>query len=97
MRQNSVLCGNGLTLYSIDTRCATSTTDSFFQNIVGKGEIACNEQFLLFPQCVLFNQIIVYPFVNIFDVISLFVAEFEEPKIGKSGKVLIDADRISLI
>ena len=23
----------------------------FFQNTVGKGEIACNKQFLLFPQC----------------------------------------------
>ena len=50
-----------------------------FENIVGKGEIACNEQFLLFPQCFLLNQIIVTPFVHIFDVISLFAAEFEEP------------------
>ena len=24
-----------------------------FENTVGKGEIACNEQFLLFPQCFL--------------------------------------------
>ena len=27
-----------------------------FENIVGKEEIACNEQFLLFPQCFLPNQ-----------------------------------------
>ena len=53
-----------------------------FENIVGKEEIARNEQFLLFPQCFLLNQKIVFPFVNIFDIISLFVAELEELKIG---------------
>ena len=51
------------------------------ENIVGKGEIACNEQFLLFPQCFLLNQITVSPSVHIFHI-SLFAAEFEEPKIG---------------
>ena len=54
-----------------------------FENIVGKGEIVRNEQFLLFPQCFQLNQIIVYPFVHIFDITSLFAAELEEPKIGK--------------
>ena len=53
-----------------------------FENIVGKGEIACNEQFLLFPQCFLLNQIIVSPFVHIFDIISLLAVELKEPKIG---------------
>ena len=48
-----------------------------------KGEIARNEQFLLFPQCFLLNQIIVSPFVHIFDNIFLFAAELEEPKIGR--------------
>ena len=56
---------------------------------MGKGEIGHNEHFLLFPQCFLLNQIIVSPFVNIFDIISLFAAEFEEPKTGVSGKWLI--------
>ena len=56
-----------------------------FENIVGKGEIARNEQFLLFPQCFLLNQITVSPFVYIFDIISLFAAEFEKPNIGISG------------
>ena len=60
-----------------------------FENIVGKGEIAHDEQFLLFPQCFLLNQIIVSPFVHIFDFISLFAAELEKPKIGISGKGLI--------
>ena len=55
---------------------------------MGKGEIARYEQFLLFPQCLLSNQIIVSPSVHIFDVVSLFVAEFEKPEIGISGKGL---------
>ena len=53
-----------------------------FENIVGKEEIARNEQFLLFPQCFLLTQIYVPPFVHIFDIISLFAAELGEPKIG---------------
>ena len=57
-----------------------------FENIVGKGEIARNEQFLLFPQCFLLNQITVSPVVSIFDIISSFAAELEEPKIGISDK-----------
>ena len=60
-----------------------------FDNIVRKGEIARYEQFLFFQQCFQFNQIIVYPFVHIFDIISLFAAELEGPKIGISGKGLI--------
>ena len=59
-----------------------------FEKIVGKGEIARNEQFLLFPQYFLVNQIIVSLFVHIFDIISLFVAELKEPKICISGKGL---------
>ena len=57
-----------------------------FENIVGKGEIAHNEQFLLFLQCFLLNQITVSAFVHIFDSESLFAAELEETKIGISGK-----------
>ena len=58
-----------------------------FENIVGKGEIARNKQFLLFPRFLL-NQIIVSPFVHIFDIISLFAAELEEFNIGRSGEGL---------
>ena len=46
-----------------------------FENIVGKGEIARNEQFLLFPQCFLLNQVIVSPFVHNSDIVSLIAAE----------------------
>ena len=59
-----------------------------FENIVGNGEIAHTEQFLLFPQCFLLNEIIVSPFVHIFDIMSSFAAELEEPKIGISSKGL---------
>ena len=55
---------------------------------MGKEEIAHNEQFLLFPQCFLLNQITESQFVYIFDIISLFAAEFKKPKIGISGKGL---------
>ena len=40
------------------------------ENIVGKEEIAHNEQFLLFPQCFLLNQVTLFPFVHIFDITS---------------------------
>ena len=60
-----------------------------FENIVGKEEIARDEQFLLFPQCFLLSQKLVSPFVNIFGIILLFAAELEEPKIGILGEGLI--------
>ena len=59
-----------------------------FENIVGKGEIVRNEQFLLYSQCFLHKQLIVSPFVHIFAIISLFSAELEEPKNGIRGKRL---------
>ena len=55
---------------------------------MGKEEIARSEQFLLFPQCFLLNQKIVPPFVIIYDIISLFAARLEEPKISMWGKGL---------
>ena len=58
-----------------------------FENIVGKREIVQNKQFLLFPHCFQLNQKNVSPFVHIFDIISLFAIELEEPKIGISGSV----------
>ena len=52
-----------------------------FENIVGKGEIARNEQFLLFPQCFLLKQLIVSSFIKVFAIISVFANELGEPKI----------------
>ena len=77
---------NILTLCSIDTLFLKHKQHTAFENIVGKGEIARNEQFLLFPQCFILNQITASPFVHIFHIISLFAADFKEPKIGISGK-----------
>ena len=51
--------------------------------------ISNKQQFLLSPQCFLLNQIIISPLVHIFDIISLFSGELEEPKFGISGKGLI--------
>ena len=45
-----------------------------FEKIVGKGEIARNEQFLLFPQFST-QSIIETLFVHILDIIYLFAAE----------------------
>ena len=39
-------------------------------------------------ECFLLYQKIVSPFVHIFDIISLFAAELEEPKIGLWSKGL---------
>ena len=64
---------------------------------MGKGEIARNEQFLLLPQCFLLNQIIVFSFVHIFDIISLFAAELEKPNIGISGQGLSSFGRLFFI
>ena len=59
-----------------------------FENIMGKVESVVNRHFLLFPQCFLFNQITVSPFVHIFDLVSLFAAVFEEAEIRISGNRL---------
>ena len=53
-----------------------------FENIVGKEEIARNEQFLLFQQCFLLYQNIISAFVNIHDISLFAAAELEEPKLG---------------
>ena len=76
-----------LTLYFIDTYFNPSTTDSS-ENIVEKGEIAHNKQFLLFSQFFLLNQITEYSLVHIFQITSLLVAELEGPKSGISDKGL---------
>ena len=83
MQIRNLNCFTKLTFYSIDTHFDSSRTDTF-KNIVGKGEIACVEQFLFFPQCFLLYQISVSPLVHIFDFISLYAVELEE-SIGLSG------------
>ena len=66
----------------------THQEQTALESIVGKVEIACNKQFLLFPQCFLLNQIIVSAVVHSFEIISSFAAKLEKPKIGISGKGL---------
>ena len=69
----------------------THQQQTAFENIVGKGEIDCYKQFLLLPQCLLLNLVIVSLCVHLFDIISLFASELEEPKIGISGEGLINS------
>ena len=59
---------------------------------MGKGEIARNKQFLLFPQCFLLKRTAVSQFFYDFDIISLSAADFEKPKFGISGKGLRSMD-----
>ena len=78
-----------LTLYSIDTHSDTSKQQRAFENIEGKEEIARNVQFLLFPTMFSIQSCNCIPIFHIFDIITLFAAKLEEPKIGISGKGLI--------
>ena len=58
-----------------------------FENIVGKGEIAHKEQFLLFPQCFLLHYINVSRFVHIFDIVSIFYLNLKSLK-GLTAKAI---------
>ena len=77
-----------LTIYSIDTHL-THQQQKALKTLWKKKWESGNQQFLLFPQRFLLDQKIVSPFVNIFDIIFLFAAEVEKPKIGIRGKGLI--------
>ena len=52
--QNVALCGNGFTLYQ--SHALMTLTNRPYENIVGTGENAGNQHFLLFPQCFLTFQ-----------------------------------------
>ena len=77
----------------------THEQQTAFENILGKGEVARNEQFLLFPHCFLLNQIIESPFVHIFDIVSLFAAELEKLNLAYQvkGYVLLLNSSYSLV
>ena len=59
-----------------------------FENIVGKREIARDEQFLLFPTMFSTQSDNCIPICPYFDIISVFAVELEEPEIGISGEGL---------
>ena len=62
-----------------------------FENTVGKGEIARNEQFLLFPQCFLLIWRTFCHFYQIWNCLGIVVCKLfnlEESKILSSGKGL---------
>ena len=63
-------------------------TEQLLKTLWEKEKLLVMNNFSFSPQCLILIQIILFPFVDIYDTISLFAAEFEEPKIGISGKEL---------
>ena len=61
--------------------------DKSFENIVGKGENAGNQHFLLFPQCFLPNSRNYY-FYNIKNLSSAYALNLDKSKFLSSGKKL---------
>ena len=51
-----------------------------------KKKLLIMSNFFFFPQCFLLSKNIVSPFVNNSDIISLFAAESEEPKLSYQVK-----------
>ena len=76
-----------LTLYSIDTHFEASTT-VLLKTLWEKEKLLVT----ISPFPTIFStqdtQIIVSPFVHIFDIISIFAAQLKEPKTDISGKGL---------
>ena len=62
-----------------------------FENIVGKGEIAYYEQFLLSPQCFLLNQIIISPFVHFFTSYLYLLLNWKSLKLAYEVKGSIES------
>ena len=56
------------------------------ENTVGKGEIACNEQFLLFPHNFLFIWMDFLPFSSNLKLLAAYSFNLEESKICRLGK-----------
>ena len=81
----SLPSSNSLTLYSIDTNL-THQQQTAVENIVAKEEIARNEQFLLFPQCFLLNEL--YPHLSVFLTSYLYLLlNWKSPKLAYWVKV----------
>ena len=77
--QKSGLCGKELT-FTLEILILTHQHWTAFENIVGKGEFARNEHFLLFAHC---SIRYLYPhFGHIFDNHTFIATELEDPKVG---------------
>ena len=59
------------------------------ENIVRKGENACNKQFLLFSQCFLLYMVVIFHFKCTFKCRLQFVSIWTRPKFFPSGIGLI--------
>ena len=58
------------------------------ENIVRKGEIACNKQFLLFSQCVLYYLALIFHFKCNLYMLSAICFNLDKSEILLSGDVL---------
>ena len=60
------------------------------ENIVRKGEIACNKQFLLFSQCFLPHMALIFHFKTHFKMSCTICFNLDQSKILWSGNGLMD-------
>ena len=82
-----------LTLYSIDTHFDASALilthqQQLLKTLWEREKLLVMSNFSFFHNVFNSYRIIVYPFVHVFDIISFFAAELEEPKIGIWGRGL---------
>ena len=88
-RQKVSLCGSGLSLSYTSPGFYVSPYKSF-ENTVGKGEIARDEQFLLFPQCFSTHLKNFLPFSSYLKIVACNLFEFGRVYNLSFGKWLND-------
>ena len=77
-----------LTLYSIDALFNALITHSFSKTLWETKKLLVTSNFFFSHNVFYSINKNVSPFINIYDIISLFVAELEKPKIGMWGEGL---------
>ena len=86
-RINQGLFGKGLTHYHT-MHILTHQRYVAVENILRKGEIACNRQFLLFSQCFLHYMALIFHFKCTLKIPSAFCFNLDQSKILSSGNGL---------
>ena len=87
MHQSAALCGNGLT-FSTQSRLLMTPKNKSFENILGKGENAVYQHFLLFPKCFLPfpREICIFFFLVAFILLSACALNSDKSKFLSFGK-----------
>ena len=80
-----------MTFYPITMQCCISTHWRYkaLENIVRKGEIACNKQFLLFSQCFPLYMTIIFHFKCTLKMLSAICFNLDQSKVLSSCNGLI--------